>query len=262
MSDNSQYSEDRARLAELLEKHTGIPRRRISTFIQEYGVGEILPCAYKLCSTEAQRNKLNAVFEFKHMYDLVKQGEINQVYALTSREAAADYFCNYFADKKDKEYFVAAYLNSCHEVITTKTMTTGSLTSSAVYNREIIKEALFCNASSVMVAHNHPSGVLEPSPQDHEVTKSLQKGFESTGIQLLDHFVVAGDRAVSVDDTGEVFQRKTQTRISRAASPVSEKSAEYKPMRIKDQLALAQKQLESDTITKPKQTKSHDRGDR
>jgi len=262
MNQDNQYSDDIQRLAELLEKQTGIPRGRTSKFVKENGAGQILPCANQLCTTNAQRNKLTAIFDFKNMYDMVKQGDKNKTYTLDSPEAAMEYFCNYFADTKDREYFVATYLNTKHDVITTKTITAGSLNSSAVYPREILKEALFCNANSVMVAHNHPSGSLTASSLDNEVTRELRKSFEATGIQLLDHFIVAGDRAMPLENASNIYQRQTQTSFPRAASPTAEKTAEYKPPRIKEQLAMAQRQMTLDDLSKPTKNKSHNRGDR
>ena len=262
MVNDNQFAKDAGRLAELLEKHTGIPRRKISAFINDCGVEQILPCANQLCSNSTQRNKLNAIFDFKNMYDLVKQGEKSKSYTLGSPEAAADYFCNYFADTKDREYFVATYLNNKHDVITTKTISAGSLNSAAVYPREILKEALFCNANSVMVAHNHPGGSLTASDLDRKVTRELRECFDMTGIQLLDHFVVAGGKAISTEDSNTIYHRQMDKDIPMAASPVSEKTRAYKPPRIKDQLAMAQKQITLDTFSQRKNPKSHDRGDR
>ena len=237
MGNDSQYADDRARLAELLEKHTKIPRQRTINFIKEYGVEQMLPCANILCASEAQRSKLMAVFEFKNMYDIVKQGEKIKAYTLDSPDAAMEYFCNYFADAKDREYFVAAYLDTKHDVIATKVISAGSLNSSAVYPREILKEALFCNANSVMVAHNHPSGSLAASSQDKDVTNELRKAFESTGVQLLDHFVVAGDKAISLDNGSYVHNRQSAS-VSRAASSIAEMTTDYKPPGMKGQLTI------------------------
>ena len=262
MNQDSQYNEDRDRLAALLEKHTKIPRQRTINFIKDYGVEQILPCANKICATESQRQKLIAVFEFKNTYDMVKQGEQSKNYTLDSQDAALEYFCNYFADTKDREYFVAAYLNSKHEVITTKEISAGSLNSTSIYPREVLKEALFCNANSVMVAHNHPSGALKASAEDHAATSVLRQSFESTGIQLLDHFIVAGDRAMPLENTSNVYHRKTQTTVPRAASSISEKAVDYKPPRIKEQLAMAQKQMALDDLGKPTKSKSHERDGR
>ena len=71
----NQYLDDRERLATLIEKHTGIPAAKTVGFIKEYGVEQMLPCANMLCTTDMQRKKLTAVFEFKNVYETVKQGE-------------------------------------------------------------------------------------------------------------------------------------------------------------------------------------------
>ena len=262
MNQVKQYDEDRDRLAELLEQHTKIPRQRTINFIKQYGAEQMLPCANIICSTEAQRKKLIAVFEFKNAYEKVKQGEITKGYTLDSPDAAMEYFCNYFADAKDREYFVAAYLNNKHDVISTKTISIGSINSSAVYPREILKEALFCNANGVIVSHNHPSGSLKPSSLDLDVTAELRKCFESTGVQVLDHILVAGDRAVSLDNTGHVYEKNTNMGVSKAASPVSEKNMGYKPPRIREQLAFAEKQIAAGGINKTAEKKCHDRESR
>jgi len=262
MSQAKQYDEDRDRLAELLEQHTKIPRQRTINFIKQYGAEQMLPCANIICSTEAQRKKLIAVFELKNAYEKVKQGEKTKCYTLDSSNAAMEYFCNYFADIKDREHFAAAFLNNKHDVITTKTISTGSLNTSLVCPREILKEALFCNANGVIVSHNHPSGSLKPSPQDLDVIAELRKCFESTGVQVLDHILVAGDRAVSLDNTGHVYEKNTNMGVSKAASPVSEKSIEYKPPRIKEQLASAEKQIAAGGMTKTAEKKCHDRESR
>ena len=261
MIQDKQYSEDVQRLAELLEKHTGIPRKRVSTFIEEYGVGQLLPCANQICTSAAQRNKLNAIFDFKNMYELVKQGENNKVYTLNSSRTAMEYFCNYFADTKDREYIVAAFLNTNLDVIATKTITSGSLNSSAIYPREILKEALFFNAERVMVAHNHPGGNLTASEPDRAATTELHKCFDSTGVQFIDHFIVAGDNAISIENS-TTYHRQTKTDIPRAASPTPKKAPENKPSRIKDQLAMAEQQMVLDEFIQNTNKKTHDRDER
>ena len=261
MSHDNQYKDDRDRLAELLERHTKIPRQRIINFIEEYGVEQILPCANILCATNAQRQKLEAVFEFKNAYEQVKHGDKDKVYKLGSRSAVMEYFCNYFADTKDKEYFVAAYLNTMHELITTKTISMGSLNSSGVYPREIIKEALFCNANEVIVAHNHPSGGLEPSVIDLDVTLNLRESFNSTGIDMLDHIIVAGDRAISLEDPGNIYSKAAKPDVASAVAPISEKAGKSKLTGIKEQLAQAEKQVALDAINNTKKI-TKDRRDR
>ena len=172
-----------------------------------------------------------------------------------------DYFINYFADKKDREQIVAAYLNSQHKLISTKLISTGTLDNAAVYPREIIKEALFCNANSVIVAHNHPGGGISVSTEDRKVTDALAKALRPSGIKLLDHIIVAGDKAVSLASMGFINQQQIQSDIPIVASS-HEKTSAYKPTRIKDQLAIAEKQLAVETEKTPKQTNNQSRDSR
>ena len=255
METGNQYKEDCAKLAGLVEHFTGIPKERTFFFVMQNAADELLPCANSVCETDLQRQKLTAVFEFKNIYEKVKQGEIAKNYTLDSADAAMEYFCNYFADTKDREYFVAAYLSNTHEVITTKTISAGSINSSAVYPREILKEALFCNASGVIVSHNHPSGSLKPSSLDLDVTKELKKSFEATGVQMLDHILVAGDRAVSLNSTGNISHRQDIQKNMKAASPVREKGNTYKPEArqpsIREKIAAGRKQLEQQRTAAP-----------
>ena len=202
------------------------------------------------------------MFELKKMYEIIKLRELNKEHTLESSDIAKKYFCNYFADKADKENFVAAFLNNMHDVITTKIISTGSLNSSAVHPREIIKEALFCNANSVIVAHNHPSGSLSPSVSDLDSTRELRKCFDATGVTLLDHIIVAGDKAISLADTGNIHHSKIQLNIPKTASPTAEMVVMYKPARNKEQLAMAEHHITVDALKKSQNIKSIDRRSR
>lgn len=259
MSQNSQYSMDSERLAALVERHTDIPRGRVSEFVSEYGVEKMLPCANILCETDGQRKKLTALFEFKNLYETVRHGEANRGYRMDSVESAKDYFRNYFADVRDREHVVAAYLQSDLSVIVTKPISSGTLNQALFIPRDIIKEALFCNAHSIVVAHNHPSGSTDVSQEDINATYRLLDAAGAAGVHLVDHIIVAGDSAVSLADQGHIRQG-----ISKAAAAISEKHGEYarKPLRIKEQLAIAEKQLAIEAAKRQPQKKSYDRGSR
>jgi DNA repair protein RadC len=227
VSESNQYHEDCGRLAMLIERHTGIPHKRTSAFLGEYGTEQIIPCANLLCKTAAQRDKLTALFEFKNVYETIKQGTSNKEYCLDSPDSAKAYFIDYFADKMDREYVAAAYLNFKHNVITSKTIYSGTLNTSLIDPREIIKEALFCNANGIIIAHNHPSGNTEPSVDDEKATMRIHDGASAAGVHLLDHIIVGGDNAISLTDAG-VFQKHTSRQdISRAASSTKEKPPQY-----------------------------------
>ena len=78
----------------------------------------------------------------------------------------------------------------------------GTLTQTAVYPREVVKRALYWNAASVIVAHNHPSGVAEPSRADEHLTQSLKTALALVDVRVLDHIVVAGNSVTSFAERG------------------------------------------------------------
>ncbi len=99
----------------------------------------------------------------------------------------------------DRENFVAMLLNTKNEVIETPTISVGTLSASLVHPREVFKPAIRASAASVILAHNHPSGNVEPSWEDREVTKRLARAAELLGIELLDH-VIVGDGCFSMKE--------------------------------------------------------------
>jgi DNA repair protein RadC len=95
-------------------------------------------------------------------------------------------------DIKDskKEHFIAFYLDSQKNLIEREIISVGILDASLVHPREVFEPAVRFNAGSVIVAHNHPSGVLEPSPEDKAVTKRLKQSAEILGIEIEDHVII------------------------------------------------------------------------
>lgn len=90
------------------------------------------------------------------------------------------------------EVFCALWLDSQNRLIGFDELFRGTLTRTSVYPREVVKHALACNASAVVFAHNHPSGVAEPSGADEMLTRALKQALALVDIKLLDHFIVAG----------------------------------------------------------------------
>jgi DNA repair protein RadC len=101
----------------------------------------------------------------------------------------------------DRENFVVVLLNTKNEVIETSTVSVGTLSASLVHPREVFKPAVRASAASVIVAHNHPSGKVEPSKEDREVTKRLGEAAGIIGIEVLDHIIV-GDGYFSMKEHG------------------------------------------------------------
>lgn len=99
----------------------------------------------------------------------------------------------------DRENFVVLLLNSKNEVIDLPTISVGTLSASLVHPREVFKPAIRASAASVILAHNHPSGKVEPSREDREVTRRLVRAAEIIGIEVLDH-VIVGDGYFSMKE--------------------------------------------------------------
>lgn len=91
-----------------------------------------------------------------------------------------------------QECFIALWLNAQNRLILSETLFTGTLTQTSVYPREVVKTALQRNAAAVILAHNHPSGLAEPSHADQMLTTSLRQALAMVDVKLLDHFIVAG----------------------------------------------------------------------
>jgi DNA repair protein RadC len=121
--------------------------------------------------------------------------------ALTSPEAVRDYLRLSLASLPH-EAFVVLFLDSQHRLLAADELFRGTLAQTSVYPREVVKAALARNAAAVIFAHNHPSGVAEPSRADELLTQALKQALALVDIRTLDHFVVAGHRVVSFAERG------------------------------------------------------------
>jgi len=120
---------------------------------------------------------------------------------LASPEAVRDYLRLLLHDRPH-EVFVCVFLNSQHRVIACDELFRGTLAQTSVYPREVVKAALAHNAAAVIFAHNHPSGIAEPSRADELLTQSLKQALALVDIRALDHFVVADSALVSFAGRG------------------------------------------------------------
>ncbi len=121
--------------------------------------------------------------------------------ALSSPRAVRDYLRLALAGR-EQEVFVVLLLDAQHRVIAHEELFRGTLTQTSVYPREVVKCSLRHNAAAVIFAHNHPSGVAEPSHADEILTRSLKSALALVDIQVLDHFIVAGSRTMSFAERG------------------------------------------------------------
>lgn len=115
-----------------------------------------------------------------------------------------DYLRVYFADASNqgREEFAVLFLDSSHRLIDAATLFRGTLTATSVYPREIVREALACNAAAIVLAHNHPSGAAEPSRADEHMTQTLKAALQLIDVRVLDHFVVGNPHIVSFAERG------------------------------------------------------------
>lgn len=102
----------------------------------------------------------------------------------------------------DYEVFLAVFLDARHRVIAIEELFRGSLTGAAVYVGQVVRRALQNNAAALVVSHNHPSGVAEPSSADRELTERLRQALALVEIRLLDHVVVSGPTMCSFAERG------------------------------------------------------------
>jgi DNA repair protein RadC len=121
--------------------------------------------------------------------------------ALNSPRAVRDYL-QLLLGSRPQEVFVVLFLDTQHRVIATEELFHGTLSQTSVYPREVVKRALAHNAAAVILAHNHPSGVAEPSQADQHLTQALKQALALVDVRVLDHFIVAGGRMHSFAETG------------------------------------------------------------
>ena len=121
--------------------------------------------------------------------------------ALSSPRAVRDYL-RLLLSGREQEVFVVLLLDAQHRVIASEEMFRGTLTQTSVYPREVVKCALKHNCAAVIFAHNHPSGIAEPSHADELLTRSLKAALALVDVQVLDHFIVAGTRTMSFAERG------------------------------------------------------------
>ena len=121
--------------------------------------------------------------------------------ALASPQAVRDYLRLLLAGRP-YEVFVGLFLDSQNRLLAADELFRGTLAQTSVYPREVVKAALARNAAAMIFAHNHPSGVAEPSRADELLTQALKQALALVDIRTLDHFVVAGGRLTSFAERG------------------------------------------------------------
>ena len=159
-------------------------------------------CEKDFCAThglgQAKYAQLQAVLEMSRR---ALQEEMRQGDALNSPRAVRDYL-RLLLGGRQQEVFLALFLDTQHRVIAPEELFHGTLSQTSVYPREVVKRALAHNAAAVILAHNHPSGVAEPSQADQLLTAALKQALGLVDVRVLDHFIVAGGQTLSFAEKG------------------------------------------------------------
>ncbi|MBA2690114.1 MAG: DNA repair protein RadC [Burkholderiales bacterium] len=121
--------------------------------------------------------------------------------ALSSPTAVRDYLRLLLHGRRE-EVFVAIFVDAQNRAIATEELFHGTLTQTSVYPREVVKRALHFNAAAIIFAHNHPSGVAEPSRADEALTVELKQALALIDVKVLDHFIVGGANTMSFAERG------------------------------------------------------------
>lgn len=130
------------------------------------------------------------------------ENHLRQVGAVLDSPKASKDYAVLALGALDHEVFAVLFFDSQHRLLQFDTMFRGTLTQTSVYPREVVKRALELNAAAVVFAHNHPSGVGEPSMADELMTQALKRALQLVDVCVLDHLVVGGTGVVSFAERG------------------------------------------------------------
>lgn len=149
---------------------------------------------------EAKYVQLQAVMELarRHLNESLVRDNV-----FTSPQLVKDYLQAQLASRS-MEVFVVLFLDTRHRLIAYEEMFQGTIDGASVYPREVVKRALHHNASAIIMGHNHPSGVAEPSGDDVAITARLKKALALIDVRVLDHLVVAAGTSVSLAERGQI----------------------------------------------------------
>lgn len=133
-------------------------------------------------------------------FELARRRLFKKSFVIQNAEDALP-LISYIAGKK-QEYFLCISLNGANEVIRNRVVTVGLLNTNQVHPREVFADAISDRAASIILAHNHPSGVLKPSPNDLAATKQLVDAGKILGIPVLDHLIITKKGFLSFKEMG------------------------------------------------------------
>ncbi len=131
----------------------------------------------------------------------VLEGQLRGTEMLSSPQAVRD-FLRIKLGTLEHEVFAVIHLDAQHRVIEYVEMFRGTVTQTSVYPREVVKEAMEHNTAAIVLVHNHPSGVAEPSRADEHLTQTLKSALSLVDVRVIDHLIVAGPTILSFAERG------------------------------------------------------------
>ena len=169
-----------------LEGWNGLLGARLGELVSEPGMG-VAKYAVLQASLELAR---------RHALEELQRGVV-----LSSPERTRRFLQNHLRNPS-REVFACLFLNAQHALICCEDLFQGTLDGAAVYPREVLRRALELDAAAVILAHNHPSGVAEPSAADRRITERLQAALALVDIRVLDHIIIGRGHAFSFAEDG------------------------------------------------------------
>lgn len=151
--------------------------------------------------TELKRQREDATI--RNALSILERRMREPGHTLSSPGVARDYL-RLTIGAREHEVFVVVFLDVKNRVVASEEMFRGSLTSASVYPREVVKTALRHNANSVMLAHNHPSGVADPSEADLHMTRAMKDALKLIDVSVLDHIIVTASQSYSFAEHGQL----------------------------------------------------------
>ena len=191
--------EDEQILADIFAKVSRIPETKINQTLAEHNIRDVLNNPLLLNPTPAEYERILQLQEFRKLYTVLEHFETK--YKIHTPADAAAYLQPTLADR-DYEVVVGIMLDKRNSVIKQLTLSEGSLGEATIDPRKVARAAIIYNASSVILAHNHPSGNAEPSQLDIDATRIVSDSLSGLGIQILDHIVIGRPDFTSLRQLG------------------------------------------------------------
>jgi len=179
-------------------------KRQAEHLLQEFDGLRGIQIASRLCSAEREGLDDRTAILIGLANELVRRQlrqSLKRGVSLTSPTMTMEYLQTVLRDR-NREIFTCLFLDTRHRVIASENLFKGSIDGACVYPRVVAERALRLSAAAVIVAHNHPSGVSEPSLADQAITRRLKDALLLLEIRLLDHFVVGDGPPVSMASRG------------------------------------------------------------